>query len=408
MMTEDGVRMMSRVCAIVPTYNRANYLPIALESILRQTRMVDEIIIVNDGSTDNTLDILAPYHDRVTVITQPNAGKATAMNAALARTRADYIWIFDDDDIAAEDGIRPLVDALDANPELDFVYGAHQYFMDDQVEDLRYPDFWGEPGLDRALINFLGNLFPFQAAMLVRRETFDRIGHFRMDFPRCQDVEALIRLALYANSQYVPHIIFYQRVHGGARFLPGRQMTAGEALTRAVQFSQKALLLHRDEMTVDRVMPYFAANLRLDLKRRAAYLSRACMFARSALWQMAIADLTTAVRTSASPALAEELERAAVSINMAHMWDLLSLDRASVRKLARLRRSSPYGRSIVTALAKPMLWLTRSGFREGGFRLGWQRLRLLIKLIGVGGCCRMVMEKVSRRQPAVYQSNQVA
>lgn len=400
--------MMSRVCAIIPTYNRANYLPIALELVLQQTRPVDEIIVVNDGSTDNTLEILAPYQDRITIITQPNAGKATAMNAALTRTKADYIWIFDDDDIAAEDGIRPLVEALDTNPELDFVYGAHQYFMDDQVDERRYPDFWGEPGLDRALINFLGNLFPFQAAMLVKRETFDRIGHFRMDFPRCQDVEVLIRLALYANSQYVPHIIFYQRVHGGARFLPGRQMTANEALVRAVQFSQKALILHRDEMTVDRVTPYFAANLRLDLKRRAAYLSRACMFARSALWQMAVADLTTAARTSASPALAEEIERATVSINMAHMWDLLNLDRASVRKLAQLRRSSPYGKAIVTALAKPMLWLTRSGFREGGFRLGWQRLRLLIKLIGVGGCFSLVREKLARRQPAVYQSNQAA
>lgn len=398
---------MSRVCAIIPTYNRANYLPIALESILRQTRPVDEIIVVNDGSTDETLQALAPYQDMITIVTQPNAGKATAMNAALARTRADYIWIFDDDDIAAEDGIRPLVDALDENPELDFVYGMHQYFIDDRTEDLRFPDYWGEPGPDRALINFLGNLFPFQAATLVRRSTYDRIGHFRMDFPRCQDVEAMIRLALYANSLYLPHMVFYQRVHGGARFIPGRQMSAGEALTRAVQFSQKALLLHRDEMTVDRVTPFFAENLRLDLKRRAAYLSRACMFARSALWQMAIADLTTAARTSAAPALPQEVERALVSINMAHMWDLLSLDQASVRKLVQLRRNSPYGKTIVEALARPMLWLTRAGFKEGGFSLGWRRLLLLLRLIGIGGCCRMVMEKY-RRQPTAWQSKQVA
>lgn len=398
---------MSRICAIIPTYNRANYLPIALDSVLRQTRPVDEIIVVNDGSTDATLEVLAPYQDRITIVTQPNAGKATAMNAALLRTQADYIWIFDDDDIAAEDGIRPLADALDANPELDFVYGMHQYFIDDRTDELRFPDYWGEPGPDRALINFLGNLFPFQAAMLVRRATYDRTGHFRMDFPRCQDVESLIRLALHGNSLYVPHMVFYQRVHGGARYLPGRQMSATEALTKAVQFSQKALLLHRDEMTVDRVTPFFAENLRLDLRRRAAYLSRACMFARSALWQLAIADLTTAAKTSSAPALEQELERARVSINMAHMWDLLNLDRSAVRKLAQLRRSSPYGRAIVGALARPMLWLTRAGFKEGGFRLGWQRLRLLVKLIGFAGCYRLALEKFSR-QPAALQSNQVA
>jgi hypothetical protein len=396
---------MSSVCAIVPTFNRANYLPIALDSILRQTRPVDEIIIVNDGSKDDTLKVLEAYGDRVTVVTQVNAGKATAMNNALGRTRADYIWIFDDDDIADDDGIRPLVEALDADPTLDFVYGMHKYFMDDRTDDMRFPDFWGEPGTDRALINFLGNLFPFQAGSLVRRAAFDRVGHFKTDFARCQDVEAMIRLALYCKSAYLQHVIFYQRSHDGARFVPGGQLSAKEALSRAVHYAQKALLLNRDEMTPERLVPLFAESLSPDLQRRTAYFSRACMFARSALWAQTIADLTEAARASSAPVLPQELARAAVSINMGHMWDLLSMDPDSVRALAAFGRGSPYGRAILTALVQTMIWLTKAGFAEGGIRVGWRRLYLLIQLLGVGGCVKLVMNKV-RKRPAVLQPSQ--
>jgi hypothetical protein len=270
---------------------------------------------------------------------------------------------------------------------------------------MRFPDFWGEPGPDRALINFLGNLFPFQAATVVRRAAFDRIGHFQTDFARCQDVEAMIRLALYGKSLYLPHLVFYQRSHEGARFIPGGQLSAKEALSRAVHYAQKALLLHRDEMTPERLVPLFAETLSADLQRRTAYFVRACMFARSALWPLTIADLTAAANASAAPPLPQEIARAAVSINMGHMWDLLSMDPDSVQALAAFGRSSPYGRAILAALVQPMIWLTRAGFAEGGFGTGWRRLYLLIRLIGLGGCLKLVLNKVLKR-PHLLQTSQ--
>jgi GT2 family glycosyltransferase len=398
---------MSSVCAIVSTYNRANYLPIALDSILRQSRPVDEIIIVDDGSKDDTLKALEPFRDRATIVTQVNAGKATALNNALSRTKADYIWIFDDDDIADDDGIRPLVEALDADPTLDFAYGMHKYFIGERMDDMRFPDFWAQPGPDRTLIDFLGNLFPFQAATVARREIFERIGNFNTDFARCQDVEAMIRMALHGKAIYLPHMVFYQRVHEGARFIRGGQMSAKEALQRAVQYAQKALLLHRDEMAPDHLVPLFATSLGGDLQRRAAYLARACLFARSALWSEAVADLTEAARASSAAVLPQELARAGVMINMGHMWDLLSMDPANVRALARFGRGSDYGRAILPALLRPMIWLTRAGFKEEGFSVGWRRLSLLLRLIGPGGCLKLVRGKVLKR-PAALQPSQAS
>ena len=101
------------VTVLVPTFNRANFLLQSLTSILGQTRPADEIIIVNDGSTDDTLELLKPYEDRVRVLSQPNAGKAAALNFGLKHATGDLVWIFDDDDIAALNALEILVGLIE-------------------------------------------------------------------------------------------------------------------------------------------------------------------------------------------------------------------------------------------------------------------------------------------------------
>jgi GT2 family glycosyltransferase len=385
---------VSRICAIVPTCNRADLLPQALDSILRQTRQVDEIIIVNDGSTDNTIEMLRSYADRVTVYSQPNAGKAVAMNSGLAKATADYIWFFDDDDIAADDGIAPLAAALDADPSLTFAYGMHQKFPGDRLDDRRLPDFWAQPAPDHAIINFLGNLYPFQAGMLVRRDAFKHIGPFNADFRRAQDVDSLIRLATFGRSIYLPHIVFYQRGHSGFRGSPSQQLSQEQALAVAVQYDQKALLLNFDRLTLDRVTPEFAEALPHDLRQRAAYLQRACMCARRAVWPQAIADLQAADRSAKAPALPQELARLEVCVVKAQMWHMLISDHESIAQLRRLRAGSDYGKAIVTALLKPMPWHIRTAVTARQFRQGWHLCRLLVDILGIGGAAKLFLAKL--------------
>ncbi len=385
---------MGRVCAIVPTFNRASYLTVALASIMRQSCPVDEIIVVNDGSTDNTLQVLAAYEGKVSVYTQKNAGKAAAMNLGLSKATADYIWFCDDDDLAADDGLAPLVDALDSDPDLDFVYGSHQEFADDRVNERRMPDFWGLPRPDQPLLNIIGNLYPYQGATLVRRRLFDQIGNFNTDFARCQDVEMMIRMALHGKSIFVPHIVFYQRGHSGARYVFGRgPVTATEAITRAVIFDQKALLLHQHELTLDRVTPIFAQDLPEDIRRRSAHLHRSSMFARRAMWPQAIDDLEAAIRASSTPALPKDLERLAFCVVNPQMCDLLRADAVSMKRLRQLYTGSTLGKAIVAAMLRPMPWHIRTGFISGRMSAGWSRVALASSILGVNGLMSLVIDK---------------
>src|SRR4051812_26873537 len=89
----------SLVSVIIPTYNRANVVSEAVESVLNQTYSKVELIVVDDGSTDDTLEKLRRFGNTITVITQENAGPSAARNAGIANARGDLIAFLDSDDL---------------------------------------------------------------------------------------------------------------------------------------------------------------------------------------------------------------------------------------------------------------------------------------------------------------------
>lgn len=208
----------SSICALIPTYNRAAFLKECIDSILAQSRPLQEIIVVNDGSTDDTASLVASYGSRVALINKGNGGKASALNLGLRQCRSDYVWICDDDDIAAPDGLEHLASALDADPEAGFSYGNFELFRDSAAGRVfSPPTYWAREGEPNIHIQFMEEMFTFQFAMLVRRSLYATIGGFREDLIRGQDHEMAIRLARRAKAIAVPDVIFFQRVHDGQR-----------------------------------------------------------------------------------------------------------------------------------------------------------------------------------------------
>jgi glycosyltransferase involved in cell wall biosynthesis len=151
---------MSAVTAIVPTYNRAELLGECLSSLLSQTLPPETILVVNDGSTDRTPEILDRFDAHISVIEQENSGKSVALNRALAECSADYVWICDDDDVADPAGLEALKSGLDVHPQAPFAYGRFQRFRDvDGKHSFEEPGFFGREEEERFFIQALEETF---------------------------------------------------------------------------------------------------------------------------------------------------------------------------------------------------------------------------------------------------------
>ena len=112
------------VSVVVPTYNRAALLGECLDSLLNQDRRPEEILVVDDGSSDGTPDVVRSKDGPVRYLRQENAGKAAALNRALAAVSGEAVWIVDDDDLAPPDALVRLTAAIETGPGTDLVYGG--------------------------------------------------------------------------------------------------------------------------------------------------------------------------------------------------------------------------------------------------------------------------------------------
>jgi glycosyltransferase involved in cell wall biosynthesis len=202
------------ISVIVPTYNRASYLPDALDGVLPQLGPDDEIVVVDDGSTDDTPTVLAGYGDRVRVIRTANGGLGAARNVGLAAARNDWIAFHDSDDVVRADRLAVQRAWIRRRPDLDAVLcnGEHM----DQ------PDAFVVPRpLARALggrligVRELFDGFPlyFQGA-LVRRRSFRLAGDFDATLRVHTDLDYGYRLLRVARALFVDRPVFAYRWHG--------------------------------------------------------------------------------------------------------------------------------------------------------------------------------------------------
>ncbi|MCE2440372.1 MAG: glycosyltransferase [Candidatus Latescibacteria bacterium] len=184
-----------RVSVIIPTYNRASYLVESLESVLAQTYRNLEVIVVNDGSTDETKVILEAYQDRISYFEKTNGGKSSALNFGLKHISGEYVWVFDDDDVALPELVASHISVFESQPEVGFVYSGYAFFegkdadnVIETVEATAHPD--GE-----MLGQLLSGNFISGVSVVVRRQCYDRVGIYDERLIRAQDYDMWIRLA---------------------------------------------------------------------------------------------------------------------------------------------------------------------------------------------------------------------
>lgn len=180
------------VSVIIPTYNRAVLVQQTIDSVLAQTYPAIEIIVVDDGSTDETMARLAEYAGRVTVIQQNNQGVAAARNQGIRRAQGIYLTFLDDDDLIEPAKIARQTELLQSQPAVGLVHCG--YYLSDKDGRLR-DKVWLWPQAD-LLRELACHNFIWSGAPLIRRECLTTVGLFDEQLTNGQDWDLWLRLAL--------------------------------------------------------------------------------------------------------------------------------------------------------------------------------------------------------------------
>jgi glycosyltransferase involved in cell wall biosynthesis len=200
------------ISVVIPSYNAARWLAGSLDSIFAQTVAPGEVVVVDDGSTDDTPAILRAYGDRLHVVRGTHGGLAAARNLGLAVARGDWIAFHDADDLALPDRLAVLLDHLQRSGGSDGVF-ADGARLDDGAR--LTPRALAARVSGRALTAadlFAGFPAYFQGA-LIARDAFAAAGAFDPAFPVHPDHDYAFRLFARARLTYLDRVVFHYRRH---------------------------------------------------------------------------------------------------------------------------------------------------------------------------------------------------
>jgi len=180
----NGNRMTNPLVTIImPAWNRARYIREALDSLLEDTWSPKEIIVVDDGSTDETAAIVNSF-PQVRYIYQEHQGVSVARNTALENATGEYVTFLDSDDIWVPGRIAFSINFFEDNPELDYILAKQELFLEKGcvVPEGFRPSRFGNPEQSEGT-----------PVLMARRACFDRIGKFNPLFRKCEDLEWVAR-----------------------------------------------------------------------------------------------------------------------------------------------------------------------------------------------------------------------
>lgn len=236
--------MSGTVSVIIPAYNRAGMIGQAIECLLRQTLPPHEVIVVDDGSTDDTVRVARGFGSRVTVLEQANAGPGAARNRGLAAATGDFIQFFDSDDLCTSDKLAVQVRAL-ADSGADLAYGAWVHaFISGRNLRINPLGVQQGPAGQAALPALLGGWLTFMPAGLVRRSMIDKVGGYPSTRRTGEDIELLFRLVLAgARLVHTPGPLLLVRQHGEGQISSASHLAAMRAQDQVHLVEQVSLML---------------------------------------------------------------------------------------------------------------------------------------------------------------------
>lgn len=274
--------MPPKVSVIIPAYNAAPYIAETLASVFAQSYPDYEVIVVDDGSTDDTLAVLEQFADRITLIRKPNGGPASARNAGLRQARGELLAFLDGDDLWLPDKLAAQVEFCEQHPTAGLVYGEALMFTQDGAEKrierkigyTEAPTFW-----PTFCLLLYGDFIP-NSTVVIRRACLERVGYLNEDraLIAVEDYEYWLRIAKYFPIAGLPRPLAYYRLR------PGNLMGAGADIEKGLRLSLTVLReIERqfphlwDECGIKREMLFAKLHIRAGFAWKQQRQWRACL-----------------------------------------------------------------------------------------------------------------------------------
>ena len=191
------------ISAIIPSYNAGRYIAEAIQSVLEQSYAPQEIIVMDDGSTDDTREVVAQFGSRVDYHYQKNSGTSNARNRAIELSRGHFLAFLDADDLWQSAKLEKQMSAFQERPYLDIVYT--------QVENFLSPDVKNKENVKR-LAEPISGYIPSSA--VIRRDSFFRVGLFSTQYQIGEFVDWYVRAnECELKEHVVPEVLVKRRIH---------------------------------------------------------------------------------------------------------------------------------------------------------------------------------------------------
>lgn len=197
------------ISVIIPLFNKANSIRGTVESLLNQTYKQFEILIIDDGSTDSSVEVIQTIiDDRIKIISKINGGVSDARNHGVKHAKYDLIFFLDADDLLKSECLATFIELVHEHPEKS-VFTANFLLRHTDGQEIRYCR-----GLKNEVINkplraiWKRVIFPRTGTLLIKKHCFEKIGFFRTDISVYEDMEFNIRLLKNYGIVYSPVVVF--------------------------------------------------------------------------------------------------------------------------------------------------------------------------------------------------------
>ncbi len=201
-----------KISIITAVFNNRDTVAQALDSVLSQSHLDSELVVIDGGSTDGTLNILSGYIDRMAVfVSEPDRGIYDALNKGIAKATGDVIGFLHSDDLMADESVLKRVADAFADPAVDAVYGDLVYVS--RNDPSRVVRRWKAGSFN--VNQFRWGWMPPHPTFYVRREIYERLGSFDTTFRIAADYDCMLRfLKAGIRVTYIPHLQVRMRVGG--------------------------------------------------------------------------------------------------------------------------------------------------------------------------------------------------